>query len=109
MIGIRGPATTVRNTCPAAAGLLAAVHANILATSLLGGALLLISILAIAAGLSKKKERRDAAYKVLRLILYTIRRPGEPFAYLPPDKTRARFRRRLAPSRADERQCPPLV
>jgi hypothetical protein len=76
MIGIRGSATTVRNTCAAAAGVLAAVHANVLATSLLGGALLLISILALTAGLSKKKERRDAAYKVLKLILYTIRRSG---------------------------------
>jgi hypothetical protein len=75
MIGIRVAATTVRITCATAAELLAAVHANVLATSLLGGALLLISILALTAGLSKKKERRDAAYKVLKLILYTIRRP----------------------------------
>jgi len=76
MIGIRPSGTTVRNTCAGAAGLLAAVHANVLAMSLLGGALLLISILALTAGLSKKKERRDAAYEVLKLILYTIRRSG---------------------------------
>jgi hypothetical protein len=77
MNGIRGPAT-LRNTCATAAGLLAAVHVNIPAISLLGGALLLISILALTAGLSRQKERRDAAYKVLKLILYTIRRPREP-------------------------------
>src|SRR5215467_13588974 len=100
MIGICGPAATGNNTC-AAAGLLAAVHANILVTSLLGGALLAISILALTAGLSKQKERRDAAYKVLKLILYTIRPPREPFACLPADTTGARSRRRLAPSRAD--------
>jgi hypothetical protein len=33
--------------------------------------------------LSKKKERRDAAYKVLKLILYTLRRPREHSACLP--------------------------
>jgi len=72
MIGIRSPATTVRNTCAVAAGLVAAIHANFLAASLLGGVLLPISILALTAGLSKKQERRDAAYKVLKLILHTI-------------------------------------
>ena len=76
MIGIHGPTTIVHNTCATTGGLLAAVHANVLATSLLGEALLLISILALTAGLSKKKERRDAAYKALKLILHTIRRSG---------------------------------
>ena len=38
--------------------------------------ILLISILALIAGLSKEKERRDAAYKVLKLILHTIRWSG---------------------------------
>lgn len=76
MISSHPPGATVRSTCGTVAGLLDAVHANVLAMSLLGGALLLISILALTAGLSKNKERRDATYEVLKLILQTIRRSG---------------------------------
>jgi len=76
MIGIHPPGANVRSTCATADGLLAPVHANVLAMALFGGALLLISILALTAGLSKNKERRDATYEVLKLILQTIRRSG---------------------------------
>ncbi len=55
--------------------LLAAAHAPVFAAFVVGMALLLITALALIAALSTKKERRDAAYKVLKLILDTLRRP----------------------------------
>jgi hypothetical protein len=74
MVGIRRAVTTVSKTCATAAGLLATAHADVLAACLAGGALMLIMILALTAGLSRNKERRDAAYKVLKLILRVMRR-----------------------------------
>jgi hypothetical protein len=76
MMGIHTPGANVLSTSATVAGLLDPVHANVLAMALLGGALLLISILALTAGLSKNKERRDATYEVLKLILQTVRRSG---------------------------------
>ncbi len=55
-------------------GLVAAVHAPLLATCVLGSALLLITVVALVAALSRRKARRDAAYKVLHLLLHTLRR-----------------------------------
>ena len=64
-----------RNACATAGGLFAAAHTGILAMSLAGTALLLIMALAVTAAWSTKKKRRDASYKVLKLILNVIFRP----------------------------------
>ncbi len=77
MIGIYGQATIVlvgKKISMTVSALLAAIHAPVLAAFLAGMVLLLITVLALTAALSKKQPRRAAAYKVLKLILQTIRR-----------------------------------
>jgi predicted component of type VI protein secretion system len=54
--------------------LLAAAHAPVLAALALGLMSLLVATLALIAALSKGKERRDAAYRVLKLLLDAVRR-----------------------------------
>jgi hypothetical protein len=75
MISTEAIATTVAKIGAAGGTLLAAAHAPVLAAFAVGMALLLITALALIAALSTKKDRRDAAYKVLKLILDTLRRP----------------------------------
>jgi len=54
------------------------IPVSVLAIVAGGVALTLVTVLALIAALAKGKARRDAAYRVLRLLLNFLRRPRTP-------------------------------